>query len=552
MSPIRGWYCPGIKAFLAKYSRTVNKMHDLVIANARIYDGEGNPPFKGNLGLKGEKITEISKSPLPGTEIIDAQGLCLAPGFIDVHGHSDFSIVAKGNCESRLFQGVTTEICGNCGFSAFPRGEFNEKYFQDEWAHYEIKEPEPWSDFEEYCAYLQSHAPGLNIVPLMGHGTLREAFNGVKREISSHSLQKMLECLKSAFRKGLFGLSTGLIYVPGTFARVEELQTLLRIVRDYDGIYTTHMRNEGPGLLDALDESISLAEATGVRLQISHLKTSGGPANWSKLERAIEKIETFKNKGGDAYCDRYPYIRSETTFSVLLPADFFASGHEIALVELKKSETRKTLKDWILDLHPEKDYFDRIFIGNIPSGRNKDYFGRSVSELAEMAGVDPFTFSFDLLTAENFKVDAFFQGMCEANMLSILEKPYTMVGSDSHLTSFNGPDSKRRSHPRAWGTFNRYFRLVLEKKVNIKIEDAISRVTGLPARHFAIPYRGIIKENYFADLVLFEPERLREDNDFVNTNRPGKGVELLLINGKKVLQSGKVLGVFPGRVLSRI
>ncbi len=524
-------------------------MFDVKIEGGTIYNGEESEPFQGDLAIEGEKIVAVGKMLPEGKKTIDASGKIVCPGFIDIHSHSDFSAVINPNLDSKIRQGVTTELVGNCGFSASPilsdqhRANLSRKYAG---SGMDIS----WEWPDEYFAVLERSGIALNIGILVGHGNIRTAVMGrSSASPTQEHLDRMKKITRRCLEEGAFGMSSGLIYPPGTFSTREEIIEVLSAVKERGGLYATHMRNEGDALGEAVREAIECASKAGVRLEISHLKASG-KNNWGKIQDAFEAIETAREKGLDVTCDRYPYIASSTSLDSVLPTWAYEGGDDRELERLADAETRATMAREILENHPDKDFWSRLTVSYVWSEELKHYEGKTLAEIAEEKGKNYCETLFDILLKDELRADMVYLSMCEENLEKILRKPYVMVGSDGEAKADYGVLSAGKPHPRTYGTFPRVIARYVRKGV-LEMGDAIAKMTSMPAKKLGLKDRGTISQGAYADIVVFDPEKIMDTATFADPHRYPEGIELVMVNGKLAVENGKFLGVLGGKVLRR-
>ena len=525
-------------------------MFDILIKDARIIDGSGSPAFEGSIGIKGERIAAIGDLfESQARTVIDANGLAVSPGFIDIHAHSEFTLLADPRGEGKVMQGVTTEVSGNCGLSAGPLyGDYFERRKGD------LKElglELSWHDLDEYFDLVETVGTSLNFASLIGHGNLRGSVVGYgNRKPTKEEMEKMKSLLRDSMKAGGFGLSSGLIYPPGVYSETEELVELAKVVKEFGGIYASHMRSEGDKLLEAISEAIRIGEESGIPVQISHLKT-GGERNWHKLEGAFELIEAARERGIDVTADRYPYAASSTDLDAILPSWAYEGGVEAELKRLSDPETREKLKKEILTQHPKDDYWETVMVAAVDTEKNRGFEGKTMAEVAREMKKEPCDALFDLLLEEKLRVSAIYFSMSEENLRRILQRPYVMVGSDSSARAINGPTRLGKPHPRTFGSFPRVLsKFVREEKV-LTLEDAVRKITSLPAQRLGLKDRGVIKNGAFADLVIFNPDRVHDTASYTEPYAYPMGIRHVIVNGTFVVRDGAHTGAIPGKVLRK-
>lgn len=521
---------------------------NFLVKNGIVFQhGDHSAAFrKADIAVEGDRIKAIGDlSGIKANKIIDAEGLYISPGFIDTHAHSEFSLLADGRAEGKISQGVTTEINGNCGLSAAPLyGEALERR-EAELNALGIKER--WHTFDEYFDILSKRETALNFATLAGHNNLRASAAGYSdKDPSKAEMSKMIALLKDAIDSGAKGLSTGLIYPPGCYSGRAEIIELARTTAEYGGIYTTHMRDEGDKLLDALDEVLYIAEEAEIPAHISHLKTSG-EKNWNKLKEVYEKIEKAHKSGISVTCDRYPYTASSTDLDALLPSWVYEGGHKEELRRIKNEQAR--LKREISGTFPENSCWEIVRISSVNSDRNKWMEGRSLLDISRSLEKSPIDALFHILIEEDLNVGAIFFFMSDENLKSILQRPYTMIGSDSSARSFDGITAAGKPHPRGFGSFPRVLSKFVREENVLTLSEALYKMTVLPAKTFGIKERGSIKEGYFADMVVFDPDKVADLADFDEPFKKPDGIYHVFVNGTPVMLDSEFTGARPGRIL---
>ncbi len=523
-------------------------MFDILIKGASVIDGTGTKAKVEDVGIQGDTISEVGQiGNADARETFDAGGCILCPGFIDIHSHSDFNIMAEPPGESKIRQGVTTEVCGNCGLSAAPLLGAYKK--QREKGVKAIGVDITWSVLKEYRQAAEEKGLPLNIVPLVGHGNLRGAVMGYEdRKASVVEIKAMKALLEKEMEQGAWGLSSGLIYPPGVYAGKDELVELNRTVKGFKGVYSSHIRSEGDYLLDAIDEVISTAKESGVFLQISHLKTMG-EKNWQKLPRVFEKIEKALNEGMNITADRYPYIAGSTGLDAVLPPWACAGGTDAELERIKPGAIREKIYAEMLERVTEKEIAETILISRVVSEKNRCLEGRFMGEASELRGQPVKTVLFDLLAEEELEVDAIFFSMNEDNLKEILKKEYVMPGSDASVWGTRGPLAKGKPHPRAFGTFPRFLKKYAMEEKLFTVEKAIHKMTLLPAENFGIKDRGRIKKGLKADIVILNPDNIFDNATYDDPHRYPDGILKVMVNGTWVLNDQVFTDERPGKVI---
>ena len=516
---------------------------DIIFRQATVFDGSGRPPFVADVGISGECIAAVGElgdvqAPLE----IAAQGRWLTPGFIDAHTHSDAFLLLEPMCPSKLMQGVTTEIGGQCGGSAAPRlkgarlpSDWEAQTYPARPGHTETTGPN-WSTVADYREALAATRPATNLILFAGHNTLRKGVMGdAPRAAEPADIAGMVRNLEQALDEGAWGMTTGLIYHPGIHSRPEEVLALAHACAKRGGMYATHMRSEGDRLLEAIDEVIALVRETGIHAEISHLKTSGR-ANWSKLPEALERIEAARAEGLWLHADRYPYLSAGTDLDIVLP-DWAAAGGNAAILE--RLDDVRTCGRIAAEIDASGRDPASIMIGGTWCEETHPCAGKTVAQLMHATCRTMGTVITWLLRMDRSRTGAFFFGMCEENMLRILARSWVMAGSDASLRAPWGPLGRDYPHPRAYGTHPRFFRTLTET-LGFKPEAAFHRMTGLPAHAFGIPRRGLIREGYYADLALLNPQTWRDTATYAAPHAFATGTEAVLVNGAPALLNGQL------------
>ncbi len=525
---------------------------DVIIKTGTLYDGSGGEPRKTDLGIVGDRITAIDDlSQAQATSVIDASALAVAPGFIDIHTHSDFFSLLAPGAQSKVTAGVTTELLGNCGGSAFPlRGEAKDRA-QQVYGDYGLSME--WEDIDGYFDYAEQVGYAINRACLTGHGTLRALAVGYGAEAPTKAqLKQMKRELADCLERGSVGLSTGLIYPPGCYARTEEIIELARVVARYDGLYASHVRGENERGIQAIEEHLRITREAGVRSEIAHIKCSGR-ANWGNLPRYRELIEEARAQGADVTADRYPYVAASTSLNTVFPNWLHVDGIEAELARLQDAETRERLRQYVHKNHGERgdEYWQAIMIAYVSSDENKHLEGLRMNQVGEEMGRPPVEAAMDLLLAERCKVSAIFFRMSEENLKEIYTWPFVMVGSDAGVRSAEGPTRVGKPHPRAFGTPARFLgRYVREARV-VSLAEGIRRLTSLPAQRIGLAQRGRLQKGYFADVVVFNPTTVNDRATFEDPFQYSVGFAHVLTNGVPVIRGGEHTGARPGRILGR-
>lgn len=526
-------------------------MHDLLFRGALLYDGEGGEPYPGELAVFGDAIAAAGpRVESPARRTIDARGMALSPGFVDIHGHSDYYLLINPTAEAKVRQGVTTDVGGNCGYSAAPiggpearerAGSYREQYGLEL----------PFDTLDGHLRRMEETGISVNYAPLVGHNTVRASvMGGSARPATAGELARMEAMVAQGMAEGAFGLSTGLIYAPACFADRGELTALCRVAGARGGLLATHMRSEGGGLLEAIEEVIGAARDAGLPLQISHLKTAG-EKNWGKLDAAFSLIEEARARGQDVTSDRYPYTASNTHLSALLPDWAHDGSLEERLARLRSPESRARIRAEILAAHPEPEYWERVLISRAFTGKNAGCEGLTLAGLGLRRGLDPCEAMMDLLAEDRLQVEILIFMMSGENMRRILRKPYVMVGSDAGALTHEPPLGAGRPHPRNFGTFPAVLGNLARDEGLLPLAEAVRKMTSAPARRLGIRDRGVLRAGFKADLVLFDPARVRDRTTYETPMAYPEGIEMVLVNGVPVVEGGAHTGARPGRGLRK-
>ena len=522
---------------------------DLVVAGGLLYDGLGAPPIPADVGISGGVIKAVGRLSFSRrTPVLEARGLSVAPGFIDVHDHTDFALLANPKAESAVRQGVTTLISGNCGSSPFPVAEeiFEETKSR---ARAQFGVELAWRDLKGFFAAIEKGGTALNYATLVGHGAVRGAAMGFNdRAPKPDELEKMKALLAASLQDGAAGLSTGLEYSPGSFAAPAEITALCRVVAEAGGVYATHMRDEGDGLIESLRESIDTAKSAGVKLQISHLKTAF-PRNWKKLDAALALIEGARRDGLDVTCDRYPYIAGSTDLSLNFPAWARQGMTEEFLMRLKDPYQDKKLREYVAEREKKLGSWDKVVISDVVTEKNKWTEGLDVLEASRRAGKGAYEFMRDLIIEEKDAVGMVLFMMNEDNLKRILAHPLIGVGSDSSVRAPYGILSAGKPHPRAYGTFPRILAKYVREDKIAPAETMIMKMTSRAAAKFGLAGRGVVKSGAFADLVVFDPSAVADRATWKDPHQYPAGIAHVVVNGVTVVSGGEHTGKLPGRVL---
>lgn len=519
-------------------------MFDLVLNGGTIADGTGAALYRGNVCVKDGKIAAITQEPVTDArQVLDVTGLVVAPGFIDVHTHSDSSYRSKTPLESHLAQGVTTEITGNCGTSSFP-GTPAKKEILDEYL-ISKRGCGCLMSVSDYAEDINNHHPLVNYGALVGHGTLRLAVMGfVNREPDESEMKQMEELLDQEMSRGAFGMSLGLIYPPSAFSAKEELIALAKVIAKYDGILAVHMRNEGPRLFEAVDEVIEIAEKSGVHLQISHLKLMGKP-QWGKSDLLLEKLLQAKARALNITCDQYPFLASSTSMNALVPHWAHEGGKEqmVARIEAREGDICEKIG---LEM-ANRGGPDTVLV--VSCGKeHRQWQGKFVSQLAEEFGLDPVETVRKVLLETKCSTSCIYFSVNEGDMLNIMSQKFICVASDGSDSTLDPEATQTNRHPRNYATFSQFFQTVREHKL-MPVEDAVYKMTGLPAQILGLKDRGILREGMVADIAVFDPEKFGSRSTFLASCARPVGMYHVVVNGQLTIQDGVLTKARAGKAL---
>lgn len=524
---------------------------DLIIRGGTVVDGIGAKARRADVVITGNKITAVEEVPpdAEAKEVIDASGCIVSPGFIDVHTHSDYTVLACPTCDSKIHQGVTTEILGNCGFSPFPmRGAMLDRE-RDEIVEFGLEAD--WDGLPSYRKKLQERGHSLNVASLVGNANLRGVTCGIANVPGSKDvINAQARELEAALEAGALGMSSGLIYAPSHWATTDELVELSKVLARFGGIYTSHIRGEGDTLLEAVDEACKIGERAEIPVQVSHLKASA-PRNWGKVERAIDRITESNDSSRWVRFDKYPYTASQTGFASLLPAWVLDGTREESVARLKD---KKNHTDIIA--HAEKGMeANNMWAGTLIADAGCEEFrgleGMNVAEAAEKTGDTPGMLWLNLLIASklNASMVAFTQSQDETD--EVLTHPWGMVGSDASLRAPTGPTAIGKPHPRGYGSFTRYLRRYVKELRALTIEEAVRKITLLPAEMFGFSSRGVIARGKIADIAIFDMANVNDPATFAEPTLLATGFRHVIVGGIPVVREGEHTGSTPGQFIER-
>ena len=530
--------------------------YDIVIRDGRIVDGTGSPWYAGDVAIRGGRIAAIGRlADAPARRIVNARGLVVAPGFIDMLGQSELTILVNPHLPSKIYQGITTEITGE-GSSIAP---LNDAVTQADHVTYEHYGVEPtWRTFREYFARLRKQGMGINLASYVGATQVRRVVLGDgNRAPTAAELERMKALVRDAMRDGAVGLSTSLQYAPAPYATTEELIALAGEAAKFGGIYASHIRNEGDSILTALDEAFRIGREAGIPVEIWHLKAAG-KANWGRMPEIVAHIEEARRSGVDVAADTYAYPAWFNSFSAVIPPWAHDGGDKKLVERLKDPAARARIRreletpssewnnEWQEVAGPES-----ILVGAVQNPKLVPLQGKNIAEIAKLWNKDPIDTVFDLLIEDEAFTGVAMVGMSEPDVALALQQPWVSICNDSQGTAPDGLLGKEHPHPRAYGTFPRILRKYVREEKKLTLEDAIRKFTALPAQRMRFADRGVLKAGMWADVVIFDPETIRDVATFENPNQLSEGMRFVLVNGVPVIDEGKMTNALPGKVLDR-
>ncbi|KPL12444.1 MAG: aminoacylase [Bacteroides sp. SM23_62] len=527
---------------------------DIVLRNGTVYDGSGSPSFVGDIAINADTILAIGNLESAHGKIeLDVDGMAVAPGFINMLSWAQESLIEDGRSQSNIRQGVTLEVMGE-GWSMGPLTPSMKKENTEQQG--DIKFDIEWTTLGEFLEYLEKKGVSCNIASFVGATTIRvNALGYEDRPPTPAELDKMKELVREAMEEGAVGISSSLIYAPAFFADTEELIELCRVVSSYNGLYITHMRSEGEKLLEGIDEVIRIAEEAGIPAEIYHLKAAG-TNNWYKMNGAIAKIDSARQAGLHITADMYNYTAAGTGLYATMPQWVQEGGHDAWVARLKDPEIRERV---IRDMRqPGKDWENFFYMSGSPEnimlvGFKQDSLkyltGKTLAQVAEIRHTSPAETIIELVVQDNSRVDAIYFLMSEENIRKQIALPWVSFGSDEQSLAPEGVFLKSNPHPRAYGNFSRLLGKYVRDENIFPLQEAIRKLTHLPAENLKIKKRGLLKEGYYADIVVFDPEKIQDHATFENPHQYATGVMHVFVNGQQVLKDGEHTGTTPGRII---
>lgn len=527
---------------------------DVIIRGGTVYDGTGGEPRKTDVAIRGDRIARVGDlEQARAKRVIDAKGLAVAPGFINMLSWSTVSLIHDGRSQSEIRQGVTTEIMGE-GESMGPVNDRVREHMirQQGDIKYDIK----WNTLAEYLRYLEKRGVSCNVASFIGATTLREYVIGFEdKQPTPEQLDQMRELVRKEMEAGALGIGTSLIYPPAFYAKTEELIELCKVAAKYKGKYISHMRSEGNRLLEAADELIRISREAQIPAEIYHIKAAG-KQNWPKLDALLSRIEAARKQGLKITADMYTYTAAGTGLDACLPPWTEDGGYPALFQRLRDPSTRKKIA---AEVSKDSDQWENLYVGagsperillsGFKSETLKPLTGKSLAEVARMRGTDPITAIMDLIAEDKSRIDSVYFLMSEENLRKELARPWISFGSDEASQAPEGLFLKSNPHPRAYGNFARLLGKYVRDEKIIPLSEAIRRLSGLPATNLGLDHRGFLQEGMFADVVVFDPAKIADRATFENPHQYAVGVQHVFVNGVQVLKDGEHTGATPGHAL---
>jgi len=524
----------------------------IIIKNGTIADGTGAPLYKADIGINRDKIDFIGDLANSSADlIIDAKGKIISPGFIDIHTHTDTHLLINPSGDSKLRQGVTTEIGGNCGGSAFPLDE-------EDFAEYAVSLKErhsidtPWRTMNEFYDLLEKKKIAVNYASFIGNGNIRAIAVG-RNDVPAtpDQMKKMKKILEENLQNGCLGLSSGLEYAPSSYAKAEELTELCKIVSMYDGVYATHLRNEDDTVEEAITEAIEISRKANCSLEISHLKT-GNPANWHKIDSILEMTDKARKEGVRINADRYPYIAFATGLGNYIPIWARQGSTDEIIARLQDTAILPKLKEYAESRGKRIGGWQNVVFSSIHGDANKVSEGKSVKQCVEEKGADTFEFIRQLLIEERMSVGIVGFAMSEDNLKRFLSHELIMIGSDGSAVTPVGKLGEGKPHPRSYGTFARVLGKYCREEKLFGWETAVKKMTSMPAQKLKLRNRGILQRNYYADIVVFNPDTVIDKATFVDPHQFADGIDHVIVNGVVTIRDGEYTNAAAGKILRKV
>jgi N-acyl-D-amino-acid deacylase len=526
---------------------------DVLIRGGLVVDGTGEAPRTADVAISRGKVEAIGDlTGWGGTQIVEAQGLAVAPGFIDMHTHSDLTLLVNPKAESAIRQGVTTQVIGMCGFSPAPSPGEKRAIVRPMFGFLgESAVDWRWGDLSDYFEALRDRGPSTNVVALVGHGTLRAIGVGLEdRPAKGYELSFMKDHLRESMELGAFGLSSGLVYIPSAYADTAELVELARVVAEFGGFYFSHIRNESDGRMAALAEAAQIGREAGTPVQIAHLKCDGR-RNWGRADETLEMLEATRAGGVDITYDSYPYTAWNTGLAQLLPAWAREGGSERIVQRLSDVEARRSIRQFLVtSAEEEEGLWERRLIASVDSEANRPLQGRTIAEIADLRVAAPEEVVMDLLSEEKGSIDMVGFAMDESDVQAFVSYPQGMIGSDSASSAPYGKLGEWHPHPRTYGSFARVLGHYVREQQALPLELAVAKMTRLPAERLGLTDRGLLAEGKAADVVVFDPATVSDRATYEQPHLYPTGVHSVFVNGTLVIDGEHHTGAKAGRVLT--
>jgi N-acyl-D-amino-acid deacylase len=528
---------------------SIKNRFDVIIQNGLVTDGAGGKLFKADIGVNGNEISAIGDLSSSSSDlIIDAANQIVSPGFVDIHTHTDMELLVNNKAKSKIHQGVTTEVSGNCGSSPFPMTSTDaEEFTQYQNKRYGIEVN--WKNLDGFFETLEKNKISINYATYTGHGDLRTFIIG-KNDIqpTPDELKKMQDVLAETMEMGSLGLSTGLEYAPSSYGKTDELIELCKIVSKHNGVYTTHMRNEDDTVIEAVEEALEVCKKAKVSLQISHLKACN-KSNWHKTEKFLEQIHEAFDEGLPVEADRYPYIAYATGMSTFLPISTRQGSKNEIVARLKDKNQLEEIDKYISSRGERIGGWDRYLISYCASDKNKQWEGKNIKQCAAACETDEVTFVRELLIEEKLGAGIVGFAMNEDNLHTVLKDPHVSIGSDGSAVAPYGKLGNGSPHPRFYGTHPRVLGKYSREEKLFDIPTAVKKMSSMPADKLGLEKRGFLKKGYFADVVVFDPEKVIDKATFEKPHQYPEGINYVFVNGKLTIKNGEHTGAVSGQIL---
>ena len=541
--------------FLLSSSSVFGQQYDILIRNGRVVDGMGNPWVYVDVGVTGDRISLVGRAAANATakQVIDAKGLIVAPGFIDMLEQSEWNLLIDKQAFSKLTQGITTGITGEGG-SIAPQNDEALADRRDFLEHYHLAVD--WRDLDGYFRRLEKQGAGINLGTYVGATQVRRCVMGsADRAPTAEELARMEQLVEQAMRQGAMGVSTSLIYAPAFYAKTEELIALAKVASKYGGIYASHIRNEGDHEMEALDEAFRIGREAKIPVEIWHLKVAGRQ-NWGKMPNVIAAIEAARASGLDVTANQYSYTASGTSLGATIPPKYHEDGSTAFVTRLQNPQVRAAIRQELAGVGGSIENMWRgtggpqgILVASVLDPMFKHYEGKTIAQIAADEHKDPLDTLMDLVVAGKDHVGAVYFTMSEDDVKFAMQQPFISVGTDAGAVNVQGPLSESKVHPRAYGTFPRILGRYVRDQRLLTLEQAIRKFTSLPAQRMGLRDRGTLRTGAFADITIFDPATVNDMATFENPHRPSVGIEYVIVNGVVSLEGGKVTGRLAGRPL---